>query len=76
MGLLLTNALSAANEVIIPMQAQPFSVVGMSQLTNSISSVQRKITPGLHIRGVLLLDFMPVVLVGAVLFAVRRKHRH
>ena len=48
-GLLLTNALSAANEVIIPMQAQPFSVVGMSQLTNSISSVQRKINPGLHI---------------------------
>ena len=34
------------------MQAQPFSVVGMSQLTNSISSVQRKINPGLHIRGV------------------------
>lgn len=29
-GLLLTNALSAADEVIIPMQAQPFSVVGMS----------------------------------------------
>lgn len=53
-GLLLTNALSAANEVIIPMQAQPFSVVGMSQLTNSISRVQRKINPGLHIRGVLL----------------------
>ena len=53
-GLLLTNALSAANEVIIPMQAQPFSVVGMSQLTNSISSVQRKINPELHIRGVLL----------------------
>ena len=26
----------------------------MSQLTNSISSVQRKINPGLHIRGVLL----------------------
>lgn len=47
-GLLLTNALSAANEVIIPMQAQPFSVVGMSQLTNSISSVQRKINPRLH----------------------------
>lgn len=41
-------------EIIIPMQAQPFSVVGMSQLTNSISSVQRKINPGLHIRGVLL----------------------
>lgn len=29
-GLLLTNALAAANEIIIPMQAQPFSVVGMA----------------------------------------------
>lgn len=40
-GLLLTNALAAANEIIIPMQAQPFSVVGMSQLTSSIANVQR-----------------------------------
>lgn len=41
-------------EIAQAKQAQPFSVVGMSQLTNSISSVQRKINPGLHIRGVLL----------------------
>ena len=53
-GLLLTNALSAADEVIIPMQAQPFSVVGMSQLTDSVFSVQRKINPKLHIMGILL----------------------
>ena len=38
-GLLLTNALAAANEIIIPMQAQPFSVVGMSQLTSDRKSV-------------------------------------
>ena len=53
-GLLLTHALSAANEVIIPMQAQPFSVVGMSQLTSSIANVQRKINPGLRVKGILL----------------------
>ena len=53
-GLLLTNALAAANEIIIPMQAQPFSVVGMSQLTSSIANVQRKINPGLHVKGILL----------------------
>lgn len=53
-GLLLTNALAAANEIIIPMQAQPFSVVGMSQLTSSIANVQRKINPGLRVRGILL----------------------
>lgn len=43
-GLLLTNALATANEIIIPMQAQPFSVVGMSQLTSSIANVQRNLT--------------------------------
>ena len=53
-GLLLTNALAAANEIIIPMQAQPFSVVGMSQLTSSIANVQRKINPGLRVKGILL----------------------
>ena len=52
--LLLTNALAAANEIIIPMQAQPFSVVGMSQLTSSIANVQRKINPGLRVKGILL----------------------
>ena len=45
-GLLLTNALAAANEIIIPMQAQPFSVVGMSQLTSSIANVQRNLYSG------------------------------
>ena len=49
-GLLLTNALAAANEIIIPMQAQPFSVVGMSQLTSSIANVQRKINPELRVK--------------------------
>ena len=53
-GLLLTNALAAANEIIIPMQAQPFSVVGMSQLTSSIANVQRKINPELRVKGILL----------------------
>lgn len=46
--------LAAANEIIIPMQAQPFSVVGMSQLTSSIANVQRKINPGLRVKGILL----------------------
>lgn len=53
-GLLLTNALAAANEIIIPMQAQPFSVVGMSQLTSSIANVQHKINPGLRVKGIYL----------------------
>ena len=54
LGMLTVNALAAANEIIIPMQAQPFSVVGMSQLTSSIANVQRKINPGLRVKGILL----------------------
>lgn len=53
-GLLLTNALSAANEIIIPMQAQPFPTKGMAKLTESIQNVQRMINPKLRVNGILL----------------------
>lgn len=54
LGLLLVNALTAANEVIIPMQAQPFSVLGVAQLSEAISEVRSKINPQLRIGGILM----------------------
>ena len=53
-GLLLTNALSAANEIIITMQAQPIPTKGMATLTESIQNVQRMINPKLRVNGILL----------------------
>lgn len=53
LGLLLTNALVAATDVIVPVQAQLFSLDGMSALLAIIGQVRTSINPGLHINGIL-----------------------
>lgn len=47
LGVLMLNALSAATEVIIPVQAQTFAVAGLKQLLNIILTVQARINPEL-----------------------------
>ncbi len=54
LGLLTTNALTAANSVLIPVQCEFFALEGIMQLLNSIMLAQRKLNPGLEIEGVLL----------------------
>ena len=53
LGLLLTNALVASTDVIIPVQAQMFSLNGMNALTKVIEMVRSTINPGLSINGIL-----------------------
>ena len=48
------NALSAADSVIIPVQAQYLPAKGMTQLVQTISRVKKRINPGLKIDGMLL----------------------
>lgn len=47
------NALSSADSVIIPVQAQFLSAKGMQQLVQTIAKVKRQINPHLKIDGVL-----------------------
>jgi len=54
LGMLTINALAAADEVVIPMQAHYLSIKGMEQLIHTISNVKRKINPGLEIAGILI----------------------
>jgi len=54
LGLLTTNALTAANSVIIPVQCEYFALEGVTQLLNSIILAQRNLNPKLDIEGVLL----------------------
>jgi len=54
LGLLTTNALTAANSVLIPVQCEFFALEGIMQLLNSIMLAQRKLNPSLEIEGVLL----------------------
>lgn len=54
LGLLTTNALTAADSVIIPVQCEFFALEGIMQLLNSIVLAQKNLNPTLDIEGVLL----------------------
>ena len=54
LGMLTINALAAADEVLIPMQAHYLSIKGLEQLIRTISNVRRKINPRLDIAGILI----------------------
>ena len=52
--LLTVNALAAADNVIIPVQAQYLSAKGLEQLLQTVQKVRRQINPKLKIEGILL----------------------
>ena len=54
LGVLSVNALTAADTVIIPCQADLFSIQGLKQLENTISAVKKYCNPALKIAGILL----------------------
>ncbi len=54
LGLLTVNALAAADQVVIPLQAQYLSVKGLELLLQTVSKVRRFINPRLRIGGILL----------------------
>jgi len=54
LGILTTNALTAANSVIIPVQCEFFALEGIMQLLNTIILAQKNLNPNLCIEGVLL----------------------
>ena len=54
LGQLTMNALVAADEVIIPVQAAYLPIKGLEQLLKTISRVKRKMNPNLNIMGILI----------------------
>lgn len=54
LGLLTINALTASQEIIIPVEAEPFAYKGMRKLQEIIGKVQKRINPDLHVLGVLI----------------------
>ncbi len=57
LGLLNTNALTAADSVIIPVQCEYYALEGLTQILSTIRLVQRLFNPQLRIEGVLLTMF-------------------
>ncbi len=73
LGLLTVNALTAANEVIIPVQAEYYALEGLSQLIAIVRRIKEGLNPELLIRGVLITMFDGrTKLAGEVLEEVNR----
>jgi chromosome partitioning protein len=54
LGVLTVNALVAAGEVLVPVQAEYYALEGLAQLLDSIGLVQQRLNPSLRVLGVLL----------------------
>jgi chromosome partitioning protein len=54
LGLLTVNALTAVNEVLIPVQAEYYALEGLSQLLSVITQVRQALNPNLNILGVVV----------------------
>nr|WP_227307525.1 ParA family protein [Acidisoma cellulosilyticum] len=54
LGLLTLNGLLAANDVIVPLQCEFFALEGITQITQTIEAVRRRLNPGLSLHGIVL----------------------
>lgn len=54
-GVLLHNALTAAEKLIIPITADRYGLQGLSQLQNTIKAIQENTNPSLSVSGLLLI---------------------
>jgi chromosome partitioning protein len=59
LDLLTLNALTAADEVLIPVQCEYYALEGLTQLMQSIKMVREELNPRLRVGGVLLTMFDP-----------------
>jgi chromosome partitioning protein len=57
LGLLTLNAYTAANRVIIPLQAEYLAMHGLSRMTEVIGKVQARINPNLKFQGVVVTQY-------------------
>jgi chromosome partitioning protein len=54
LGILTVNTLTAANEVLIPVQSQYFAMDGVVQLLDTVHKIREDINPGLTVLGAVL----------------------
>jgi len=53
LGLITLNALTAAREVFVPLQAEFLSIKGLNKLTDMIEKVKQRVNPALEITGII-----------------------
>ncbi|MCL2433195.1 MAG: ParA family protein [Clostridia bacterium] len=64
LGILTINALTASDGVIIPAQADIYSLQGISQLYGTVETVRRYCNPGLKVMGILLTRYNSRAVIG------------
>lgn len=74
LGLLNTNALTAADSIMIPVQCEYYALEGVTQLLQTIRLVQKKFNPNLKIEGVLLTMYDARTRLSADVSAEVHKH--
>jgi chromosome partitioning protein len=74
LSLLTVNALTAADEVIIPIQCEYYALEGISQLTHTLELVRESLNPALKIRGIILTMFDPRTLLSSQVAEEARKY--
>jgi chromosome partitioning protein len=57
LGLLTLNALTAADAVLIPLQAEYYALEGLARLTQTLSRVRQALNPDLELEGIVLTMF-------------------
>lgn len=57
LGLLTVNALTAAEELIVPIQCEYYALEGLGQLLRNVSLVQQNINPELRLAGIVMTMF-------------------
>jgi len=74
LGLLTINALSAATEVIIPIQCEYYALEGLGQLLNTINLVRDNLNPELEIAGASMTMFDPRIKLAEQVIVEVKKH--
>ena len=57
LGLLTVNALTSADEILIPLQAQYLALQGLSKLLEIVDKIQKRLNKGLRIGGVFVTQY-------------------
>jgi chromosome partitioning protein len=71
LGILTTNALISANEVIIPMQCEFYAFDGIKRLIETINSIKSKFNESLEITGIVFTMYLKTVMSKQVIKKVK-----
>ena len=74
LGLIAVNALTAADEVLIPIQCEYYALEGLTQLLRNIALIQSNLNPRLKIEGVILTMFTRRTILAADVVGQVRAH--